>query len=708
MTRSSMLTDISIFPYAQAAKRVAAVSLLLAGCALPSLRAETDKPTAPAPAAATTATPDRASAYYHFALAHTYEEMATTYGRPEYATRAIEEYKLALNADPESEYLNSGLAELYFKTGRVRDAVLAAQDMIKKDPNSLEAHKLLGRIYLRSLGDVQNNSPSEKMLDLAIEEYNKIVQIKPNDIENRLLLGQLYSLSHNSAKAEEQFKIAQKIDPNSEEVVLNLARLYSESGDLQRAVAILEAVPVDDRSAKMEYALGSTYDTLKQNKKAIEAYQRAIAADPDNLDAERALGQSLLNDNQLDEALKVYQDISAGDPQDPQAYLRISEIERRQGKYDQSLATLKKAKLLVKDSLEISFNEALLYDSLGRYDDATQILEKLVAQTAHANDQYSDMEKNNRAIFLERLANIYREQNKTQLAVDTYAKMIAMGGEYATRGYQAEVDAYRDARMYPQATAAAEEAAKKLPKDRQIKLTLAGQIADTGKVDEGLALAKAQLNGTSDDRDTYLQIANMDIRLRRWKDASDMVDKAEPLATKPDEKIYVYFLRGTIAERQKQYDAAEEQFKKILAIDPNNSMTLNYMGYMLADRGVRLTEAVAMLQRAVTLDPQSGANLDSLGWAYFKLGQYGPAEENLRKALERMSNDPTVHDHMGELYEKTGRLREAAAQWELSLTEYARSNPADAEPGEVAKVEKKLEGARVKLAKHDTAGTTKN
>lgn len=706
MTRSSRPIDISILPYAQTAKRLAAITLVLASCALPGiLQAESDKPAVPAAAAAT---PDRASAYYHFALAHTYEEMATTYGRPEYATRAIEEYKLALNADPTSKYLNSGLAELYFKTGRVRDAVLAAQDMIKKDPNSLEAHKLLGRIYLRSLGDVQNNSPSEKMLDLAIEEYNKIVQIQPNDIEDRLLLGQLYSLNHNSAKAEEQFKTAQKIDPNSEDVVLNLARLYSESGDMQRAVSILEAVPLDDRSAKMEFALGSTYDQLKNNKKAIEAYQRAISEDPENLEAERALGQSLLNDNQLGEALKIYQDISAGDPQDPQAYLRISEIERRQGKYDQSLATLKKAKTLVKDSLEISFNEALLYDSLGRYDEATQILDKLVAGTTHANDQYSDLEKSNRAIFLERLANIYREQNKTQLAVDTYAKMISMGGEFATRGYQSEVDTYRDARMYPQATAAAEEAVKKLPKDRQIKLMLAGQLADTGKVEEGLQLAKAQIDGGPEDRETYLQIANMDIRLRRWKDAGEMVDKAEPLATKPDEKIYVYFLRGTIAERQKQYDAAEEQFRKILAIDPNNSMTLNYMGYMLADRGVRLTEAVAMLQHAVTLDPQSGANLDSLGWAYFKLGQYGPAEENLRKALERMSNDPTVHDHMGEVYEKTGRLKEAAAQWELSLSEYARSNPADAEPGEVSKVEKKLEGARVKLAKHDTSGTAKN
>lgn len=692
-----------LFPSERSKFRLAFYSFALAAPLLgTSLFADTAKP------AATPTAPDRANAYYHFALAHTYEEMATTYGRPEYATRAIEEYKLALNADPTSPYLNNGLAELYFKTGRVRDAVLAAQDMIKKNPNDLEAHKLLGRIYLRSLGDVQSNSPSEKMLDLAIAEYNKIVEIQPNDIENRLLLGQLYSLSHNTAKAEEQFKTAQKIDPNSEDVVLNLARLYTESGDIQRATAVLEAVSVDDRTAKMEFALGSTYDQLKENKKAIDAYQRAIAADPDNLDAERALAQSLLNDGQLEEALKIYKDISAGDPQDPQAYIRIAEIERRQGKYDQALGTLKKAKSLVKDSLEISFNEALLYDSLGRYDDATQLLEKLVASTAHANEEYSDLEKNNRAIFLERLANVYREENKTQLAIDTYNKMIAMGGEFAPRGYQAKVDTYRDARMYPQATAAAEEAAQKLPKDRQIKLMLAGQLVDSGKVEQGLDLAKAQLTGGPEDRETYLGIAQINIRLRHWPEATAAIDKAEPLSARQEDKIYIYFLRGTVAERQKHYDVAEEEFRKILAIDPNNSMTLNYLGYMLADRGVRLNESVTVLQKAVQLDPQNGAYLDSLGWAYFKLGQYGPAEENLRRALERMSTDPAVHDHMGELYEKTGRLKEAAAQWELSLLEYSRTTPADAEPGDVSKVQKKLEGARVKLAKHETAGTAKN
>jgi Flp pilus assembly protein TadD len=84
------------------------------------------------------------------------------------------------------------------------------------------------------------------------------------------------------------------------------------------------------------------------------------------------------------------------------------------------------------------------------------------------------------------------------------------------------------------------------------------------------------------------------------------------------------------------------------------------------------------------------------------------AEENLRRAVERDQTDPTVHDHLGDLYEKTGRIRLAAAQWELSLAQYAKTPVIDVEPGDVAKVQHKLEGAHVKLAKQESvAGAAK-
>jgi predicted Zn-dependent protease len=130
-----------------------------------------------------------------------------------------------------------------------------------------------------------------------------------------------------------------------------------------------------------------------------------------------------------------------------------------------------------------------------------------------------------------------------------------------------------------------------------------------------------------------------------------------------------------------------------------NPTILNYLGYMNADRGVKLNEALGQIQKAVELDPQNYAFLDSLGWVYFKLGQYTEATVSLQKAVERSASDPTVHDHLGELYEKTGKLKLAVAQWERSMTEYAHSLPADADPADVAKVQHKLEGARVKLAR---------
>jgi len=643
--------------------------------------------------------PDRAASYYHYGLAHMYEDMAVNAGRSDYATQAIEEYKLALNADPNSVALQNGLADLYLKLGRIREAVTAAQEQVTKNPNDLEAHALLGKVYLRSLGDMQT-AQSGEMLQLAIGEYEKLAQLNPNDVETHLLLGQLYGLNHDSGKAEAQFKAAQAIGGGSEEVVLNMARLYSEQGDFKRAAETLSAVPVDDRTARVDLMLGATYDQLKRPKDAVAAYRSALDLDPENaLDVQRGLANALLADGQMDEAMKVLKEIVAAEPQDAQSQIHIAEIQRRQGHYDDALATLKKAETLVQDSLELSYNEALVYDSLGRYAEATAILNKLIAGSAHADGKYSDAEKANRYVFLDRMGIIAREQNKTVDAVAAYKEMVALSGDFAVRGYQGEVDSYRDAHQWKEATAAAAEGAKALPKDRNVQMMYAGQLADVGRLDEGMALGKAQLNRSADDRDTYLSLAQIDIRLKRFKEAGEYLDKAEALATKPDEKFSIFFIRGTLADREKLYDEAEANFRKALTTDPQNATVMNYLGYMFADRGVRLPEAIALIQKAVELDPQNYAFLDSLGWAYYKSGQYALAEENLRKANERASSDPTVHDHLGEVYEKTGKLKLAVAQWERSMTEYAHSLPADVDPADVEKVQHKLQNARIKLAK---------
>lgn len=687
-------------------------TLTLAAFAMASgAYAQAAKPATPAQAAPTNqkgdaGMPGRAEAYYHYMLAHEYEEMASTFGRSEYATRAIEEYKMALNDDPESKFLNSHLAELYFSTGRIRDAIVAAQEQIKKDPSDLEAHKLLARVYLRSLSDGQQQDVGLQMLKLAIGEYQKIVQLQPNNTENHLMLARLYAADHDSVKAENELAAAQKIDPGSEETALIANRFYMDIGDTSKAVEVLKSLPDDDQTARTQYQLGVTYDAMKDNKNAIAAFKKALSLGPDNLDVEKALARDLTAANQTSDALAAWKDVAAGDPTDPDAWGQIATIEESNGQFADALTAIRKARDLSSDDPKYQFQEAMIDDALGNLGDAAKLLEQMASMLQQPSGQYSNEQKGNYALVLDHLAQVYREQSHVDQAVATYQRMTVLGGPISSQAWDEEVETYREAHQYDKAVAAAREAVAQQPKSVDAKLTLARQLADTGHVDEGLDMAKGLSTADPKNLTIYYQIAQIYTDLRRWKDASQVLDQAEKQATRKEDQLMVTFQRAMMLDRARKYKEAEAGFRKVLAIDPNNALTLNNYGFMLADRGVQLQEALAMIRKAVKLEPTNYAYLDSLGWAHYRLGQYAQAENDLKKAIARGASDPTVHDHLGDVYAKTGRLKDAAAQWELSLNEYAHTVQADMDAGDVGKVQKKLDSARVRLAKESGSPQT--
>lgn len=701
-TRSSRLTSpLCIF-----------ATLILGGslCAQTSKAAPTPKTAQAAPDNATpkadqkpdTTADKQAQAYYHYMMAHEYEEMATTFGRTEYATRAIEEYKTALNDDPSSKYLNSQLADLYFRTGHIREAIVAAQERVKQDPNDLEAHKLLAEVYLRSLGGDGQNQQQEvsgQMLKLAIGEYQKIVQLQPNSAENHLMLARLLAADHQAAPAENELAAARKIDPGSEETALIANRFYMDQGNMDKAVDVLKSLPDDDQTARTEYQLGMTYDTMKKPGDAIGAFRKALELEPDNLDVERALASDLTATGQADSALSAWKDIAAGDPTDPDAWSQIAEIDERDGKINDALAAIKKARDLASDSLKLEFEEARIQYVAGHLDDAAKLFEQLASSTEHPSGQYSEEEKQNYKLILDNLAEIYKEENKVDQEVGEYQKMVPLGGDYEAYAYDQEVEAWREAHQYDKAVAAAKDGVQKQPKNDDLKLTLARQLADTGQADQGIAMARGVMESSPKNLGAYYQLAQIYTDLRRWKEASETLDAADQQATKKEDHTMVAFQRAMMADRAKHYDEAETNFKKVLDVDPNNALTLNNYGFMLADRNIRLDEALSMIRKAVQLEPTNYAYLDSLGWVYFRMGQYTKAEDDLQQAISRGASDPTVHDHLGDVYERTGRLKQAAAQWELSLNEYAHTVQADMDAGDLNKVQKKLDSARVRLAK---------
>src|SRR5262249_48932927 len=155
---------------------------------------------------------------------------------------------------------------------------------------------------------------------------------------------------------------------------------------------------------------------------------------------------------------------------------------------------------------------------------------------------------------------------------------------------------YREAKQWSQATAAAKEATQKLPNNRGLRMVYDAQLADTGEPDKALADVRSMLKGNAEDREIYITLAQMNTRLKRYDDAVAALKKAEDLSTKPEDKEYVYFLRGSTLERQKKFEEAEAEFKKVLEADPQSAVTLNYLGYMNADRGVRVEESLSMIK----------------------------------------------------------------------------------------------------------------
>ncbi|MBV8514159.1 MAG: tetratricopeptide repeat protein, partial [Acidobacteria bacterium] len=237
---------------------------------------------------------------------------------------------------------------------------------------------------------------------------------------------------------------------------------------------------------------------------------------------------------------------------------------------------------------------------------------------------------------------------------------------------------------------------------------VASLYGENGQVDDAVKLLRSQLSSTEADRETYLNIAQVYERARRYKEAEEAAKAAEALHGDPRDNETTYFLLGAIYERQKLYDKAEEQFKKVISMDPGNAPALNYYGFMLGDLGQRLDEAEAMVNSALKIEPYNGAYLDSLGWIYYKQGKYNQAESWLHKAVERDPHDPNIRSHLGDVYAKQGRTEQAATEWERALTEWRRSLPADMETDKIAEVEKKVGSVKHRVAQKSTPQDTKH
>ena len=681
--------------------------LAISPCALRAQEAA--QPSAPPPSQETSvaqAASSRADAYYDFTMGHIYEQQYENTSKAEFASQAIDFYKKAYALDPKSPVIGERLAEMYWKAQRIKEAVAEAQGILKREPDDVPTRRLLARIYLRSLGDLSAGSGQSEIAAKAIDQYKEIFRLDPSDTESALWLARLYRLRNEHEKAGEVLRGILKDDPENEAAVEQLTQLLLDEGKSSEAVTLLEGMTNRTSSPMLFDLLGDAYTQTKDLPKAEQAYRKATELDPSELSHQRGLGQTLMSEEKFTEALTVYQKLADVMPDDADIYLRIAQIYREMHQLDRAEDSLLKARQYAPGNLEVMYNEAMLYQAQGRFDDAIRVMSDAIAGVK-GQSSVLPSRRRSLAILYQELGQLYKDRQNYQAAVFTFNELGHLGGEEDRRARLLVMDAYRSAKDLPKALQAGREALAKYPNDPAIRSSQALLLGENEQTDDGVKMLRAQLTKSDADRDTYLSIAQVYERGKRYKEAEEAARAAEILPGRPRDNEMVWFVLGAIYERQKFFDRAEDQFKKALAVNPKSGPVLNYYGYMLGDLGQRLDEAADLVQRALKEEPYNGAYLDSMGWIYYKQNKLTDAEATLHQAVERDSHDPTIHSHLGDVYAKLGRSELAAAEWEKSLSEWRHALPAEVENDKIAEIEKKLGQTKHRVAQKSSVQEAK-
>ncbi len=201
------------------------------------------------------------------------------------------------------------------------------------------------------------------------------------------------------------------------------------------------------------------------------------------------------------------------------------------------------------------------------------------------------------------------------------------------------------------------------------RLRAAENIDALERTDEAAKTLNAMAKEEPELSDPLTRLGDILRSRERFEEAVLAYDRAfQRIGTPKRHHWSLFYARGIVLERSKQWDRAEEDFLKALEFEPDQPFVLNYLGYSWVDQGKHLERAKEMIHKAVNLRPTDGYIVDSLGWAYFRLGEFDNSAREMERAVELRPEDPVLNDHFGDALWRVGRKVEARYQWRRVLT----------------------------------------
>ncbi|MGA9947996.1 MAG: tetratricopeptide repeat protein, partial [Xanthobacteraceae bacterium] len=246
-------------------------------------------------------------------------------------------------------------------------------------------------------------------------------------------------------------------------------------------------------------------------------------------------------------------------------------------------------------------------------------------------------------------------------------------------------DLYEDLKKPDLAIKAYERVPANSSLSRNAEIQMAVDLDALDRTDEAKQRLQRVIAQRPKDTEAIIELGNIQRTRKDFAGCADTYSKAIDTVPNPEKSNWVvFYFRGICYERSHQWPPAEADMKKALELFPEQPLVLNYLGYSWVDQGVHLDQGMDMIRRAVEQRPDDGYIVDSLGWAYFRTGNYDEAVKNLERAVELKPEDPTINDHLGDAYWRVGRMLEAHFQW-------SHAKDLKPDPDDLPKIEAKLQ-----------------
>lgn len=522
---------------------------------------------------------------------------------------AILEFQDALRLDPRAG-IHYALAKNYMMINKIPPAIQHAKKSIELSSDKVEYLDLLADIFYRA-----------RQYDSSAVVLEKVINTDPTQINAYYKLARMYESSKPLKAIEIYNKLTDIIGPEWS-VLLRVAELHENLGNLKEAAeAIEELLTIDPSNTAIQKLLSEVYTRDKKYNEALKILSEIIEFTPDDLDARERKAQILIQQNNWKDAAEQYNYILEQPDINLEAKIRVGASYFAQSLKD-TTALIPAKQFFQKIDNDTTDWQVKLY--LG----AVAIVEK---DDSTAKENF---------------------KTAAELAPMNPQAWVSLGGLFF------------DNQRYNEASMVMKEAIKLHPQDFVVNLILGLSLSQSGNHSEAKEYLKKATEINPSDLTALSAYGYTLSQLKENEEAIRYMKKA--LTIKPDD-VNILGTLGLIYDSLEMWSECDSTYEHALEIDSLNPTVNNNFAYSLSERGIRLEEALDMAKIAIEAEPLNSSFLDTIGWVYFKLGDYDNAKDYLEKALEIAGERPVIMDHLGDVLFKMGKKNLAMEYWQKAF-----------------------------------------